>query len=53
MTGNIHLMTDLGNIVLYFFQYSYIYITNLYRCRPVINTCVYISASNGFYSLLF
>ena len=35
----------------YFFQHAYI--TNLYRCRPVINTCVYISASNGFYSLLF
>jgi len=35
----------------YFFQYAYI--TNLYRCRPVINTCVYISASNGFYSLFF
>ena len=35
----------------YFFQHAYT--TNLYRCRPVINTCVYISASNGFYSLLF
>jgi len=51
MTGNIHLMTDLGNIVLYFFQYAHI--TNLYKCRPIINTCVYSSASNDFYLLLF
>ena len=35
----------------YFVQYAYI--TNLYICRPVINTCLYLSASNGFHWSLF
>ena len=31
-----------NNIYCYFSKYAYI--TNLYRCTPVINSCVYISA---------
>jgi len=37
----------------YCYVFQYAHITNLYICRPVINTSEYISASNGFYSLFF